>query len=118
MMDIIDLYAGYEGEPEIVFQVIKNEKVVKTLNIWDGHLLFIVENCLKTEMGWRGIAGAYYNGDLDEEWTFYNLKECLEDLEETNVENVDDETKMVHKALVSIFKLAIDIDGVIKSFNN
>ena len=30
MMDIIDLYAGYEGEPEFVFLVIKNEKVVKT----------------------------------------------------------------------------------------
>mgnify|MGYP003292137273 CR=1 FL=1 len=53
MMDIIDLYAGYEGEPEIVFQVIKNEKVVKTLNVWDGHLLFIVENSLKTELGWK-----------------------------------------------------------------
>ena len=118
MMDIIDLYAGYEGEPEIVFQVIKTEKVVKTLNVWDGHLLFIVENSLKTEMGWKGIAGAYYNGDLDEEWTFYNLKECLEDLEETNVENVDDETKMVHKALINIFKLAIDINGVIKIFNS
>lgn len=118
MIENIDLYVGYEDEPEIVFQVIKDEKVVRTLRIWDGHLLFIVENSSKTEMGWKGIACAYYNGDLEEEWIAYNIQECLEDLEKTNVDNEDNETKTVYKALVDIFKYAIDIKAFVKIISN
>ncbi|MBR5155409.1 MAG: hypothetical protein IKW62_02865 [Clostridia bacterium] len=118
MTDKLDFYSGYEGEPEIIFELIKNNNSIKTVHIWDGHLLFIVEKAVKTDIGWKGIAGAYYNGDMDDVWEFDNLRECLDDLERTDISTEDNETQMVYYALIDLFKEAIEKECIIKVYND
>lgn len=118
MTEKLDFYSGYEGEPEIIFELIKNAKKIKTIHIWDGHLLFIVEKAIKTEFGWKGIAGAYYNGDMDERWTFDNLYECLEDLEKIDISTEDKETQTVYYALIDLFKEAIEKECIVNVYND
>ncbi len=118
MTDILDFYSGYEGEPEIIFEMIKDNNCIKAVHIWDGHLLFIVEKAVKTDRGWKGIAGAYYNGDMDDVWEFYNLRECLDDLEKTDISTEDNETQTVYYALIDLFKEAIEKECIIKVYND
>ncbi|MBD7912075.1 dihydroorotate dehydrogenase (quinone) [Clostridium cibarium] len=107
-------YIGFEGEPEIIFSLLKSNGEKEEFGIWDGYFSTIIEKVEPNENGWTGLA-YYYHLDIgwfeESPWLVENLIESYEQLKEINIESFEyDEDKDVLRKIIIMFKEAIDND--------
>ena len=112
-MEVVNLYTGYEGEPEMVFSLLQEDTVIKKLCIWDGHFSFIIESCKADNGEYQGLACPYHSGYLDDKYVILNLIECLDALVNTNISNEDKETQNVYYEIIKLFQEAIEANATI-----
>jgi hypothetical protein len=110
-----NFYAGFEGEPELVFSQVANG-CNKILRIWEGHFDTIIQHVsVSTDGNWKGLAYYYHLclgcwGDDQEDWQIPNMAEALVQLQEIKIhqEDNDAQTAIICDALVEFLKEAYD----------
>ena len=109
-----EYYNGFEGEPEMIFTLVKSNGEKKEFGIGEGYLNTIIKKVKPKENGWTGLAYYYhlYIGWYDESpWLVQDIMESYEQLKEIDAEVFeDDEDKAVLMKIISMFKEAIDND--------
>ncbi|SHK19153.1 hypothetical protein SAMN02745163_03392 [Clostridium cavendishii DSM 21758] len=107
-----EYYDGFEGEPEMIFTLVKSNGQKEEFGIWDGYFSTIIKKVKPKENGWTGLAYYYhlYIGWYDESpWMVENLIESYEQLKEIDIESFEnDEDKKVLVKIICMFKKAID----------
>jgi hypothetical protein len=105
-------YDGFEGEPEMIFTLVKINGEKEGFGIWDGYFITIIEKVEPKENGWTGLAYYYhlYIGWFEENpWLVENLIESYEQLKEIDIESFEyNEDKEVLRKIMCLFKEAID----------
>lgn len=105
-------YDGSEGEPEMIFTLLKKNGEKKEFGIWDGYFVTIIEKVEPKINGWTGLA-YYYHLDIgwfeESPWLAENLLDSYEQLKEIDINSFkDDKDKEVLNKIITIFKEAID----------
>ena len=105
-------YEGFEGEPEMIFTLLKNNGERRAFGIWDGYFVTIIEKVQPRTNGWTGLA-YYYHLDIgwfeESPWLVQNLLESYEQLKEIDISSLEnDEDKEVLKKIMVMFKEAIE----------
>ncbi|MFL0251970.1 hypothetical protein ACJDT4_16240 [Clostridium neuense] len=105
-------YDGFEGEPEMIFTLVKINGEKEEFGIWDGYFIRFIEKVEPKENGWTGLA-YYYHLDIgwfeESPWLVENLMESYEQLKEIDIESFEYyEEKEVLRKIICLFKHAID----------
>lgn len=107
-------YDGFEGEPEMMFTLLKNNGEKREFGIWDGYFVSIIEKVQPRINGWTGLA-YYYHLDIgwfeESPWLVKNILESYEQLKEIDINSLEeDEDKEVLEKIMVMFKEAIEND--------
>ena len=110
-------YNGFEGEPELVFTLLKKNGEKNAFGIWDGYFDSIIKKVEPQKEGWTGLA-YYYHLDIgwfeESPWLVENMLESFEQLNEIDVNSLEmNEDKKILSIIKALFQEAIDNDGKI-----
>lgn len=112
-----EYYHGYEGEPEIVFDLFNDGTCIEKISIWDGYFNGIMDLISPKKDGWTGLAYYYHLciGWYEEEnWEIPNILEVYEQFSEIDFNELKwEEEKAVFNILICLFEKAIEINGKI-----
>lgn len=112
-MNILDekFYDGFEGEPEIIFTLVKEDGDKEEIGIWDGYFNTIMNKIEPKENGWTSLAYYFqlYIGWYDESpWLISNVKEACEQLKEIDSESFENnEEKEILEKIICMLEEAI-----------
>jgi len=84
----IDFYKGYEGEPEIVIDLVNQGDVIESISIWEGYFNLILDEVNPDADGWNGLAYYYqmHSGWYEHSpWKLEHIDEIIEQL--TRIDN-------------------------------
>lgn len=106
---VVDLYSGFEGEPEIVFSC--QESVVRT---WDGFFDEIMREVKPSADGWVGFA-LHYNlvtgWREDDHWDDSDPADTLRQLEQ--VMGLRERAEVLRTALIALYREAVGKGGTV-----
>ncbi len=110
-------YDGFEGDPEMIFTLVKSNGQKEEFGIWEGYFSTIIKKVKPKEIGWTGLAYYYhlYTGWYEESpWIVNNLVESYEQLKEIDIESfVYDKEKEVLEIIIYLFEKAINNQGTL-----
>lgn len=115
----INLYTGFEGEPELVFTQSSDVHEEK-LRLWEGHFETIMtqkEN-LSSSNEWTGLAHYYHLclgcwDDDQDNWQIPDIEEALNPLREIKLVDSDDQAIIALNALVSFLTEALNNKNIV-----
>ena len=98
-----DFYAGFEGEPEIIFyyEDTKGRKVY--VKLWIGYFDEMMTAIEPNDDGWKGLAFYYHthSGWFEEKpWKIPDLAIVLDDLLGLNQSEFEQETRIVYQNIL------------------
>ncbi len=109
---MLDFYSGFEGEPEIRFELRRVDEEVTGVRIWDGYFYSIMAEIHPEEGRWTGLALPYHLCELDDEpWKIPNLQEVTDQWERTPVRHLDPTVQRVHAAVLALLRTALASGG-------
>jgi len=104
-------YDGFEGEPEIIFSLVKSNGEKEEIGIWDGYFNVIMNKIKPQKEGWTSLAYYFqlYIGWYDESpWLISNIPEACEQLKEIDKESFENkEEKEILESIICMLEKAI-----------
>lgn len=109
-------YAGFEGEPEIVFIISENGTEYQRFGFWDGYFDDMLREVKPAAEGWTGIAYYYHVGMFadahwckDQPWQIDDLPLVLHQLQAIACNRFEwQETANVLNQLIALMKDAME----------
>ncbi len=105
-------YKGFEGDPEIIFELEKQNREEYEFGIWEGFFRRIIKKAQPKEGYWTGLAYYYHldKGWYEESpWQVENLKEAYEQLAEIDKDSLEyPEEKEILEIILGMFREAIE----------
>lgn len=104
----IDLYTGYEGEPEMIFEITTNT-YSKKLRIWDGYFNRIMKYIgLSQDGNWTGLAYYYHlliGWNEEDHWQVPDLQEALSQLKSVSIPEDEEMHELRNQVLPEIINI-------------
>lgn len=104
-------YIGFEGEPEIIFSIMKEGNSEYGFGVWSGYFDNIMQQVKPKDGKWTELAYYYHleKGWYDESpWIINNLEESYEQLMEVEANKLEEEEKEILNMILNMLKDAIN----------
>lgn len=104
-IEVVDFYSGFEGEPELQFNFMVEDKI-KRFAVWTGYFDAIMEEVSPSTQGWSSLAYYYHlhEGWYDDaNWQIPNLTEAIRQIQGLKMDGLVEE---VRKELIEFMQEA------------
>lgn len=111
-MNVVDLYKGFEGEPEIkIVSKNKYEQTEAALSLWIGYFDAVIELIEPNEKGcWEGFPLDYHTTEKwkeKENWQCREKRLFIEQLKRINIAELSADYQTAYQELLKIFEKSI-----------
>ncbi|WP_026893017.1 hypothetical protein [Lacrimispora aerotolerans] len=104
-------YLGFEGEPEIIFTVVKQDNEKSGLSLWSGYFDNIMQQITPVEGKWTALS-YYYNlniGWYDESpWLIENIEGAYEQFKGIDKNKLDELELEILEKILELLKKSIE----------
>lgn len=117
MLEELNFYKGYEGEPEIHIVPGKDSEGLYTVHMWIGYFDSIMNRIPPNTNGsWEGAAEYYLtNGwDADDDWEYQDVNGYLEQIKRIDTSVLDNTLKEIKSKIEELLEKCVEVDCSIK----
>lgn len=106
-MDTERFYAGFEGEPAILLELVNGDAPRKAIRVWEGYFDGLMRRIRPEPQGWTGLALPYNLCEgwyLGPPWRVENVREALAQWEALDLGDMPDEDREIHAEVLGMLR--------------